>query len=217
MKTFFFRLFLLLFLAALGYALFLAAPFGLFFYSFQILNNSEEALAFELLPLSALIVLEDNSATEATPFSNQTLTYTLPDETLERILFASLEKRPIPGVVLDSLTVLIAPEMLSVEISWQCELLGYRFYENTIFSEWLIRAGKNGDQQRIEIKPRDLHSNHLYSLNLAEYWTYNPRIKDPDGWVVLAPGSAMNIQELVLQDGAIALTFGAVTENGASQ
>jgi hypothetical protein len=209
MKKFFFRLFLLLFLASLGYALFLCAPFGLFWYSFQALNETEEAFALELHPLSGLVVLENSSSAETALASKQTLTYALSDETVERTLSAYLLKRPIPGVVLDSLNVLIAPEMLSLKISWQCELFGYRFYENTVFSEWLFRVVRNGERTHIEIKPSDLHSNHLYSVNLVDYWNYAPWIDHPEGWFALDSSSYLNIQELALQDGVIALTLGA--------
>ena len=209
MKKFFFRLFLLLLLFFLGYALFLGAPFGLFFYSFQALNESEEAFSLELSPLSGLIIVEEGSKTEAALVTKQTLTYALSAEVLERLLLSYLEERPLPGIPLNSLEVMIAPEMLSLRISWQCELFGYRFYDNTVFSEWLIRLAKDKEQTRIEIKPKELHSNHLYSVNLAEFWEDFPWVDDnPDGWFALDSSSRLNIQELILQDGAAALTLG---------
>ena len=211
MKKFFRRLFLLLLFAALGYALFLVAPFGLFLYSFQALDDSEEAFALEIHPLSGLIILEDSSSPDTALTSNQTLTYALSDEILERLLSNYLTTRPIPSIALDSLEVLIAPEMLSLKISWQCELLGYRFYENTVFSEWQLRVVKAGELKRIELRPQQLHSNHLYSVNLANYWAYSPWIDNPDGWFALESTSHLNIQELMLQDGDLSLTLGAVS------
>ncbi|MCP4404240.1 MAG: hypothetical protein GY801_43905 [bacterium] len=213
MKKFFRRLLPLLLSISLAYTLFLSAPFGLFFYSFHALNESEDAIALELHPLSGLIVFEDTSTTaEAELVSNQTLTYALSDEILERKLSAYFAKRSIPGIVLESLTATIAPEMLSLQISWQCELLGYRFYKNTVFSEWGLRVARVGEVKRIEIKPSQLHSNHLYSVNLAEYWKYAPWVTRSDGWFALDSTSRLNIQELVLQDGEVALTLGATPE-----
>lgn len=212
MKKFFRRLCILLLLISLLYVMFLAAPFALYFYSFQALNESEEAFALELYPLSGLIVLEDSTTAETALVSNQTLTYALSDETLERMLSVYVTQRAIPGFVLSSLKVMIAPEMLSLRVSWQCELLGYRFYENTVFSEWQLRVAKAGEQKRIELKPKELHSNHLYSVNLAEYWEYSPWIDKPDGWFALDSTSQLDIQELVLRDGELSLTIGIAAD-----
>lgn len=205
---------LLLFLALFLYILILVAPVGIFFYSLHSLNFSEKTPAQELSALSLLVVIEEpaesQDETHATESQTQVVTFTIPDEEISAMFYDDLTARQLPGLTLDTVETTISPEMISLTISWHCQFFGYQFYEVTVLSEWLVRFS---EAKVIEVKPTNIHTNHLYSVDWVMAWEYVNRAEKPDGWLALTSFAHMNVQDIVLKDREVALTIG-VMEDG---
>jgi len=202
------KILVLLFLAALTYGLILVTPIGFFFYSLSSLNLSEETLSQELAALATLIVFEEPEKSDTTTSQNQ-VTFTVSQEGVSDMLFTALSARQYPCLTLKLVEMLIAPEMISLTVSWQCEVFGYQLYKASVFSEWFIRLSR---ARIVEIQPDNIHTNHLYSVNWADFWKYVTKTKTSDGWLALSPTAQMHIQELMLQDNKISFTVGMSEE-----
>ncbi len=205
------KVFVFLVTALLCCGLYLLIPLGLFgcaLYSFDV---SQDILLHELNGISPLLMTEKRPEESEEPEASvEFITFSISEEALGEMLFDILKKKQHPLLAVDHIEIQISPEMVSLAISWAYHLLDYQFYQATIFSEWVVRsnAGNSDDENTamIEIKPYNIHSNKLYSVNWADVWQLVNRIKNTDEWFTLfSKKQELPIRDILLQDDQLSI------------
>lgn len=197
MKKFLF----LILLAALFYGAFLFAPVGIFLFQASSLEFSDNALYKQLAALTSVTVIENTGETEPAP---QAVTVTLTEEDLENLLTGAFRKKENIFLHVNLVQIEISPDMVLLEISYQYGWGKYGSFETTIFSQWLVdifppqtAAEKSS---RIGLMPVEMHTNHLYSLNLAQLWPYLVHTTRENPWLILPASAQFQLEEMNLQE-----------------
>ncbi len=193
----------LLLLAALLYLGIVLAPLGIFFHSVYALVNSEPVLPLEF---DGLYIEEAGVPSEPEASQIQAVSLTITEVELGKLLTDFLAQTSYPCLELSTTETAIAPEMLSVTLSWRCQFLRVPFFEFTVFSEWWVRLREGPQINKIEVKPRIIQvprrSRILnWGVNWAKVWPYVTHTHDSDGWLaVVSSSSRLNIHDMALQD-----------------
>lgn len=192
------------------YVVILVAPVGVFLHQISSLEFSGDALHDQLSAISSISISEDPGETDVVPTS-QALTLTVTDENISTMLYNALIKQKRAFMAVEQVDTNISPEMIHLAISSRYGLFGYLPYETTVFSEWMVKVSPNpSDPDRtsvIEIKPVNIHTNHLYTVNFAKFWKYATKTDVSDGWFALPSSIQFQIQYLILKDHEISLSI----------
>jgi hypothetical protein len=207
------KILLVIFLMLLLGGTILIAPFALFLHHIYTLDLSEESLYEQVEMLSFFSFSEEADGTDSsTAAEGQVFMITVTDEDLGTMLHHALAKNPSPLITVSNVTTTISPEMIFLEISLQFGLSGYQIFETAVFSEWRARISQGASDTYknplIEIKPVDIHTTVLHTLNFARFWKYATQTETSDGWLALPSlSSHFDIQYVVLQDHEISISL----------
>ena len=131
------------------------------------------------------------------------------NENMRTMLHHALTKKQNTFIAVNDVDTEISPEMIYLAISSNYGLPGYRPYETTVFSEWMVRMSPRSpgtaQTHMVEIKPVNIHTNHLYTVNLAKFWPYVTRTRVSDGWFRLPSFPLIQLEDIVLNEHAISI------------
>lgn len=202
MKKFLF----LFFVAVLLYGTFLFAPVGIFLFQASSLEFSDNALYEQLAALMSVTVIEGTGETEPSP---QAVTVILTEEDLEQVLTRAFNSQDNRFVQVKLVHTEISPDMILLEISYQYGLWEHWFFETTIFSQWLFDIfpplSASEKSNRIGVVPVEVHTNHLYSVNLAQLWPYLVNTIRDDAWLIVPVNAQFQIEDANLHEHELAL------------
>lgn len=204
------KILFLIFVVLLLYAAILFAPIGIFLFQASSLEFSDDALYEQLAALTSVIVIEDVGTTEAQP-SPQSIIVTLSEEDLEDILTRAFRKQENAFIHVNLVRTEISPDLIELEIFYQYGWRDYRLFEATIFSRWLVDIfpplSESEKSSRIGIMPVEMHTNHLYSVNLAQLWPYLVNTTRENPWLILLGDAQFQIEDLTLLEHELALSL----------
>ncbi|MBD3305059.1 hypothetical protein GF339_01780 [candidate division KSB3 bacterium] len=205
MKTVLYLLILLLLIAAIG--LVFVAPAGLALFQLASLEFPGEAIHEQLQALTTFSIVEAANETEA-EHRRQVLTLTVTDENIQTMLANALSQQDSPFITITDVATIISPEALSLTLTAQYGLFGYGIFDATVFSEWAVKMvealpeGGNG----VAMKPLNIHTDHLYTVNLARLWRYLAHTAKTDGWLLLPSIAPLQLEHLTLDDHQISFS-----------
>jgi len=190
----------------------LVAPVVIFLFHVSSLEFSEDIFREYLDTFSTLSVSENTENDSNSPNSAHELTVIITEEQVSQMLHAALMKQTSSIVTVNSVHVEVSPEGSRMEISYLYGISGYWPFETTIFSDWLIRTplqspASNTSVDILQIKPVNIHTNHLYSVDWAEFWPSVSRSKASEGWVNVRIGSGGYIRKFALQEHEFSLNL----------
>lgn len=201
-------LFLILVLLLL-YTAFLLVPVGIFLFQASSLKFSDNVLYDQLTALSSVIVIENTAEAEPSP---QTITITLTEEDLEHILIGAFRNKENKYIRVNFIRTEISPDLIEVDISYDYGWEDYHLFETTIFSQWLVDIfpplSQKEKTRRIGIMPLEIHTNHLYSVNLAQLWPYLlKRVSFEEPWLIFPGEHQFQIEDMRLQEHKLSLSL----------
>ena len=195
------KLLFLILVAVLLYGVILFAPVGIFMFQASSLEFSDNALYEQLAALTSVTVIENAGETNPAP---QAVTVTLTEEDLENLLNWAFKRKEHLLLHVNWVHTEISPEMVFLEISYQYGWGKYGSVETTIFSQWLVdifppqTAG--GKSSHIGVMPVEMHTNHLYSVNLAQLWPYLVHTTRENPWLIVPASAQFQLEDMSLQE-----------------
>ncbi len=198
------KTFVIIFVVFVVYAVMLITPVALFFFQLSSLEFEGQALYDQLSALSALTIVENPGETERTS-KHHFLTITITDENFSSTLYDALIKQKNSFMRLHLVDTTISPERIHLAISSNYGILGIFPYKTAVFSEWMVRVLDADDVSFVEIKPVNIHTNHLYTVNFAKLWKYVSNTETSEGWLVLPSSSQFQIRDITLEDHELSL------------
>ncbi len=182
------------------YGTFLVTPVGLFFYQLSSLEFSADIFPEEFQTLAALSIVEQSGAGN-TENKSRNIMLILTEEDVTPILHNAFRKKEGSFMKVRQVDINISPETIHVVLSSQYGLFGYQFFYTMVISEWMVRVyPESSPAGHIEIKPLDIHTNHLYTVNWAKIWDTVMKTDRTDGWLALPSSSRVRIYELTLKE-----------------
>ncbi|GAK49108.1 hypothetical protein U14_00326 [Candidatus Moduliflexus flocculans] len=199
MKTFILGFILVLCLVALIFA----SPVAVMWHQLASLSSICVFIEQEFAPFSDMAVSEESDGKDDAETQPQIVTVTLPQDTLKVMVQKALSDHALPCMTIRDVKTVITPETISIQIASACELFGRQLYAIKTLSEWEVR-----DDAGVNIRPTQIHSTVLRTINWASYWKYFAKRADDDGWQpFFPPNSSLAIQDILLQEREIAINF----------
>lgn len=202
------KILFLLLVAVLLYGAFLLAPVGIFLFQVSSLEFSDNAVYDQLAALTSLTVIENTDEIEPAP---QAVTVTLTEENLEYILTRAFRSKENMVLHINLLRTEISPDLIFLEITYQYGWGKYGSFEATLFSQWLVDIfppqTAMQKSNRIGVMPVELHTNHLYSVNLAEIWRYFFNFTKGHEWFIFPEIHQFQLGDMSLQEHELSLNL----------
>lgn len=197
------KVLLIILVLVVGYIVILVAPVVLFLFHISSLEFQEDGLQEQLRMLSTLSIFEEPDKYRFPP-GEQNITVTVTNEHVNTMLYHALTEKQNPFMTINQVNTTISPEMIHLGISSDYGFFSYQPYKTTLFSEWMVRvvpnASDSGKTHIVAIKPITMHTNHLYTVNLAGIWKYVAKTGSSNGWLALPSTSQLQIRALTLKD-----------------
>lgn len=209
MKKFLFILFLILILCLSGFAL--IAPVGLMFLHISSLPGLSGIFEEQLHLFSQLTLVEEDDQQEKFFNRVHSITITLTEEELDRIIYENLSAHPSSLFEITQVNTELSAEMLLITLNVRYHLFGMSVFETTISSEWMLRVSPAFSASPmpglVEIKPVDIRAAYFVSINWVKFWDVVFREKSLDGWTPLPSMSSFCIEDIDLQDNECMITL----------
>ena len=190
-----------------GYVTLLLAPIILFWYVLVSLDISHDAWAAQLKTLATVSVVEASDSPAETANRAPVVTLTLSAADVRRMMIEAVIAHQLPLFKLRAASVQIAPEQISLALSWHIKFFDFTAYETTMFSEWTVLAAPAAQDANVIFTPLDLHTNHLYSVNWANLLPYAPNLQIQDGGLHLPLFDELGIHAIALQDREVTVSM----------
>lgn len=185
------------------YGMWLIAPVGLLFLHAAELPLSAETFQQQLNALAMVSIAEKTEKAKDAATIPATITFTIPAEALNVLLYQGLTAKPGKFITVDRVNVDISAETIYAVCDVHYGLPGLPKLAAIVYSEWKVKNSANAGT--VEIKPIELHSNRLYSVNLAEWWAKFEKKEASGGWMPLSLVTPLQIQDIMLEEDALVL------------
>jgi hypothetical protein len=206
----FLLLFLFLFLLLCLGGIVLTAPVVLLFTHVSSPQALAETLQDQLNAFSTFTIVEENGQTDDTSLSKHSITLTITEKDMNRLLYNCVTAKKSPFITIEKVESDISAETIYVVIDFFYGLFGFQT-SDSIMSEWMVRVSPASSESamtsRIEIKPVDIHTSYLYSVNFVELWNVVKRGKSFDGWLPLPLDPELQIEDIILWEDEIAVSI----------
>ncbi len=210
MKKFFLFILSLILLLCL-YGIVLVAPVALFFMYAPSSQVFAEALQTQLNTFSTFSIVEKNGEISDTSNTTHSITLTITKEDLDTLLYNVLTAKQSRLITIERVESDISAETIHLAIESHYGLFGWRMFDMTLYSEWMVRRSaisfKPVIPSIVEIKPIDIHTSYLHSVNFVELWNVLEKKEFSNGWIPLPLASELQIEDIILWEDEIAVSI----------
>ncbi len=199
MKTFIFGFIAVVCLVALVFA----SPIAVMWHQLAAFAGIRVLIEQEFELFAGVELSEEGGGTPKEQAQSQIVTVTLPQDALKTMIEQTLAEHALPCMTIREIKTAITPETISIQVASACELFGRQLYAIKTLSEWEVRGDAG-----VNIRPAQIYSTVLTTINWAKYWKYLAKNADADGWQpFFSSDSSLAVQDILLQEREIAINL----------